>query len=236
MGRKIDCTKVTTRLHQFASGLSSDKAKMSFNVGAEIATANHFIGLVNAHQRVEIHKEVQTEDDRRKFWVQYMLPKLTEQFLDKVIAKPYVRFHLDGLDDPNSFPPHTVFLQSFSYLCAPLQNVSARHMPWQFRFIIDKERRGVLESSLATDVALRRDVFDKAGWVFWIVRDGFCLAPKTLCDELSDISCMMTAWLKVRDEYEFNPKVAAQYHAEEEEALSAVPEPPKIERHVAESE
>lgn len=209
---------------------SSDKAKMSFNVGSEIATANHFVGLVGGQQRAEIHEGVVNEDNRRRFWISHMLPVLTEEFLDKVIAEPYVRFRLHG-EDPNLKPRHTAIFQSFAYLCAPLPTIAARHMPWQFRFILAKDKRDVLDSSLATDNTLRSQVFDKAGWVFWITTEGFCLAPKTICEELSDISAMQSAWLKVRNDFEFSPPVAARYWAEEQElGTEAVPEPPKLER------
>jgi hypothetical protein len=203
---------------------------MSFNVGAEIATANHFVGLVGGHQRAEIHEGVVNEDNRRRFWISHMLPVLTEEFLDKVIGQPYVRFRLHG-EDPNEKPRHTAIFQSFAYLCAPLPTLAARHMPWQFRFILAKDKRGVLESSLTTDNRLRSQVFDKAGWVFWITKDGFCLAPKTICEELSDISAMQSIWLKVRDDFEFTPEIAARYWAEEQElGTEALSEPPKVER------
>ena len=205
---------------------------MSFNVGAEIATANHFVGIVSGHQRAEIHEGVVKEDDRRRFWINQMLPLLTEKFMERVIAEPYVRFHLPG-EDPNEKPRHTAVFQSFAYLCTPLPTVAARHMPWQFRFILARDKRGVLESSLATDNALRSQIFDKAGWVFWVTTDGFCLAPKTICDELSDISAMQSVWLRVRDNFEFSPQIAARYAAEEkdeEAGTEALPEPPELAR------
>lgn len=200
---------------------------MSFNVGSEIATANHFGGLVSAVQRDELRSGVIDEDARRKFWVYHMLPKLTEAFLDKVVEESFVLFKLDGLDEPNSPPAHVAALQSFAHLCVPLKSVSARHIPWQFRFVLSKNMHTVLDSSHATDVALRTDVFEKAGWVFWIVDDGFCLAPKTMCDELSDITAMTSAWLKVRNEFELP---AAAVKALKDQPVASVPEPPALER------
>lgn len=208
---------------------------MSFNVGVEIAGANHFVGLVAGAQRAELHQAVIDEDSRRKFWLSHMLPMLTESFLDHVIEKPYVRFHLPGLDDLNTLPRHTAVFQSFAHLCAPLASVPVSYVPWQFRFILDK-CEWALNSSLATDNALRKDVFDKAGWVFWITSNGFCITPKTVCDKLSDISAMYTAWNRTRDELEFTPDVAAAHRAETEavaaEAAASreVPLPPALER------
>jgi len=177
---------------------------MSFNVGSEIATANHFIGLASSAQRDEVFNGITDEDSRRKFWVYHMLPKLNESFLDDVMKseEKCKHFLLDGLDDPNLPPRHFIMFQSFAHLCVPLKSVSARHMPWQFRIVLHKNTRAVLNSSHATDMALRNDVFDKAGWIFWITDDGFCIAPKAMIDELSDISAMYNAWLKTRNEYE----------------------------------
>ena len=200
---------------------------MSFNVGSEVATANHFGGLVSAVQREELRAGVIDEDARRKFWVYHMLPKLSEAFLDKVVEEKFVLFSLEGLDEPNSPPSHVAALQSFAHLCAPLKSVSARHIPWQFRFVLSENTRTVLNSSHATDVALRNDVFEKAGWVFWIVDDGFCLAPKAMCDELSDINAVTSAWLKIRNEFELP---AAAVLALKAQAETALPEPPALER------
>jgi hypothetical protein len=175
---------------------------MSFNVGAQIATANHFIGLATAAQREEISQGIKDEDARRAFWVKFMLPKMTEAFLDEVIAKPEKRmqFMLDGFDDPNAPPAHTVAFQSFAHLCVPLRSVSSRFVPYQFRFILDKSVRDVLSSSLQTDNQLRKEVFDKAGWHFWITETGFCITPQTLVDELDDLAALRSAWLKTREE------------------------------------
>jgi len=175
---------------------------------------------------------------RRRFWVSHMLPKLTQDFLDKVVAKPYVRFQLDGLDEPNSAPPHIAVFQSFAPICVPLKLVIARHMPWQFRFILGKSARSFLCSSLTTDNALRKDVFDKAGWEFWITESGFCLAPKAMVDELAELHIVYTTWIKTRDEFEFSPLDKALMDAEEKELATSVlspvageaPEPPLLVR------
>ena len=176
---------------------------MSFHV-APIATANHFIGLASTAQREEVTAGVIDEDSRRNFWIKHMLPTLTEPFLDTVISSEHRcrHFTLEGLDDPNSPPKHIIAFQSFAHLCVPLRTVAARHMPWQFRVILHKDTRAVLATSYATDAALRSDVFEKAGWYFWITDTGFCIAPKPMCEELSDISAMHAAWLKTRNDFE----------------------------------
>lgn len=212
---------------------------MSFNVGSEIATANHFIGLASSAQREEVFQGVLDEDARRKFWVHHMLPKLNETFLGEVMKseEKCVHFLLDGLDDPNMPPRHIAMFQSFAHLCVPLKSVSARHMPWQFRIILHKDTHPVLNSSLTTDVALRNDVFEKAGWIFWITDDGFCIAPKAMVDELSDISAMCSAWLKTRNEYELPGSFKRDHPANAVLSPTNVgllshmtPEPPVLER------
>jgi hypothetical protein len=207
---------------------------MSFNVGSNIATANHFIGLASTVGRELISAGISDEDSRRAFWVKFMLPKLTEAFLDEVIAKPEkcMHFQLDGFDDENSPPPHIVAFQSFAHLCVPLRSVSSRFVPYQFRFILSKSARAVLDTSLQTDNMLRKDVFDKAGWAFWITETGFCLAPQTIVDELDDLAALRTAWMKTRDEYELPASFGA---AKEVDPLLAhlPPVPPALERLAA---
>ena len=174
---------------------------MSFHVGP-IATANHFIGLAANIQRGEITEGIRAEDDRRQFWIRHMLPLLTEEFLDKVVASPATRckFHLPGLDDINAEPKHMVVFQSFAHLAVPLKTLPTKQIPWQFRFILDESVCPVLYSSLQTNQSLRSEVFEKAGWVFWITKTGFCITPKYLCDELSDANAVYDAWLKTRND------------------------------------
>ncbi len=177
---------------------------MSFNVGLSVATANHFIGLAADVARDQIASGIVDEDSRRAFWIKYMLPKLTEVFLDEVIkgTDKCVHFKLDGFDDANAPPEHILMFQSFAHLCVPLRSVSSRFVPYQFRFILSKSARPALASSLQTDNMLRKDIFDKAGWEFWITETGFCLAPQTIADELNDLAALRLAWMKTRDEYE----------------------------------
>jgi len=153
------------------------------------------------------------------------------------VKEPYVRFGLgNGIDEPNSAPPHIAVFQSFAPLCAMLKTVSARHMPWQFRFIFGPTARSFLSSSQTTDNALRKDVFDKAGWEFWITETGFCLAPKNMMDELAELQLVYSTWLKMRDEFEFSPLDKARMDAEEKDLKAAVlspkadetPEPPVL--------
>lgn len=207
---------------------------MSFNVGVQIATANHFIGLATAVQREEIRAGIADEDARRAFWVKFMLPKLTEAFLDQVINKPGgMPFTLEGFDDPNAPPPHTVLFQSFAHLCTPLRSVASRFVPYQFRFVLCKSAREVLNTTLQTDNMLRKDVFDRGGWSFWITETGFCICPQTLVDELDDLAALRSAWLKTRDEYELAPAEAASATATEatDPLLAHLPTlPPALER------
>lgn len=185
---------------------------MSFNVGLSVATANHFIGLAADVHRELISSGIADEDSRRAFWIKYMLPKLTETFLDEVIAKPEkcMHFTLDGFDDENAPPQHIVMFQSFAHLCVPLRSVSSRFVPYQFRFILSKSARPALASSLHTDNMLRKDIFDKAGWEFWITETGFCLAPQTIVNELNDLAALRSAWVKTREEYELPESFVAK--------------------------
>jgi len=182
---------------------------MSFNVGSDIATANHFIGLAVGVQREEISQGVKDEDARRAFWVKFMLPKMTEAFLDEVIASPekLMHFSLEGFDDENAPPSNIVLFQSFAHLCVPLRSVASRFVPYQFRFILNKNSRCVLSSSLQTDTMLRKDVFDKAGWTFWITETGFCIAPRSLVEELDDLAALRSAWMQTRDAYELPERI-----------------------------
>lgn len=177
---------------------------MSFYVGPAFANANHFGGLAAECIRSETKGAVEDEDARREFWLKHMLPKITEPFLDSVVTSPkkFIKFSLESLDGPNAPEKHMVFFQTFAYVASSLKNVPIRNMPWQFRFIIHKDSRAVLDTAEATDRALRADVFERAGWYFWVTSTGFCIAPKALCDELSDISAMYASWIKVRDVFD----------------------------------
>ena len=214
---------------------------MSFNVGAPIATANHFIGLATDVQRAQITAGIADEDARRAFWVKFMLPKMTEAFLDEVIATPEkcMHFTLDGFDDENAPPPHIVAFQSFAHLCVPLRSVSSRFVPYQFRFILHKSARAVLDSSLKTDNMLRRDVFDKAGWNFWLTDTGFCIAPQTIVDELDDLAALRSAWIATRNEFELPESFTRVVDPEQQSAVvdpllaHLPPQPPALERLAA---
>jgi len=208
--------------------------EMSLNVGSQIATANHFIGLATADQREEISQGIKDEDARRAFWVKFMLPKMTEAFLDEVIAKPekYMYFTLDGFDPENCPPQHIVAFQSFAHLCVPLRSVASRFVPYQFRFILGKESRAVLSTSLQTDTQLRKEVFDKAGWNFWITETGFCIAPHSLVEELDDLASLRSAWMQTRDVYELPERVIVD--PEVDPLLAHLPPlPPALERLAA---
>jgi len=204
---------------------------MSFNVGVSVATANHFIGLAADVHRELISTGISDEDARRSFWVKFMLPKLTEAFLDEVIAKPEkcMHFTLDGFDDPNAPPPHIVMFQSFAHLCVPLRSVSSRFVPYQFRFILCESARTVLNSSLHTDNMLRKDVFDKAGWEFWITDTGFCLSPQTIVNELNDIAALRAAWMKTREDFDL-PESFVVKKAVDPLLAHLPPVPPALER------
>lgn len=181
---------------------------MSFNVA--IATANHFGGLAAAAQREELMAGVVDEDARRKFWQSFMLPMLTESFLDSVINSPnhIMNFKIEGYDDPNKPASHAAVFQTFAHLCAPFKSIPARYVPWQFRFILHESIRDVLNTSHSTDKALSAEAFEKAGWYFWMTETGFCMYPKLQSDELSDISSMFSTWMKMRNEYVFTPQVS----------------------------
>jgi hypothetical protein len=170
---------------------------MSFHV--EVGTANHLIGYVAETHREDVRKIALDEDARRTFWSRHMLPLMSDGFFSSVVTSPEKQRHftLQGLDPQDVPPRHIIKYESFAHLASnaiPIESIL-----WQFRVILAEDVRAVLDTTFETEMQLRRDVFDKAGWEFWVTKTGFCVAPKLRVDRIKDVVLMYTAWIKTRD-------------------------------------
>jgi hypothetical protein len=176
---------------------------MSNYVVSPLPASTHFVGLAAAATGASLSAQIKDDDSRRLFWLQHVVPKLTEAFLEEVIRVKRARFIFPGLDvvhspeDDSHNPFHTAYYQDFPHLCAS-NRIQARYVPWQFRFVFHPSLRTLLDSPNEYHDALGRDVFAKAGWSFWVTEDGFCMAPSWLDKELSDLAYVHSCWMEMR--------------------------------------
>ena len=168
---------------------------MSFNV--TIPGANTFIGIVAEVTRKDIAIEVESSMLRTQFWSQYMLPKLTEEFISSVM-KSEARAILFSLPIPGfEDVKHVIAFQHFAHLNTP--TLRATLIPWQLRVEIASPLRRLILSPYELEKKLAEKVFNKAGWKFYGTDTGFIIYPSVMFDEMSDTSAVFTAWMHTRE-------------------------------------
>jgi len=176
---------------------------MSNYVASPLVHSTHFVGLAAAVTSASLSAQIKDDDSRRLFWLNHVVPVLTQQFLDELLRVKRIRFNFTGLDvlsapegDAHN-PFHTAYYQDFPHFCAS-NRIQARYVPWQFRFVLHPSLHSLLQSPDEYIAKLTKDIFEKSGWAFWIMDDGFCMAPLWLHQELSDLANVHYSWMEMR--------------------------------------
>jgi hypothetical protein len=179
---------------------------MSNYAYSPLVHSTHFVGLASAVTAASLSEQIKDDDSRRIFWLKHVIPVLTQQFLDELLRKKRIKFTFPGLDivhspedeaDDAHNPFNTAYYQDFPHYCAS-NRIQARYVPWQFRFVLHPSLHPLLESPAEYLSSLSKDIFEKSGWSFCVMDDGFCMAPLWLDKELSDLSYVYLSWMEAR--------------------------------------
>ena len=167
---------------------------MSFN--AVVPTANTFIGIVAEVTRKDLAIQAESDKLRVQFWSQYMLPKLTDEFVSSVMkseARTIVfSLPIPGFEDVK----HVIVFQHYSHLSTSSLRTSL--IPWQLRVVIGKPMQSLIMNPYELETKLVDKVFGAAGWKFYSTRSGFIIYPTAMFNELSDASAVFSAWMQTR--------------------------------------